>query len=101
MMPAFFAETEARSHVGERVQALRDFPSVPAGTSGKVVRARKVDTDHWMMRVEWALPRRVSVHFASLLNLSLNVQTQSRPITDDFSKDEFERLLVSSHSMCG
>jgi hypothetical protein len=98
MRPAFFGESEAHSHIGDRVQALRDFPCVPAGTSGKVVRARKVDNDHWMVRVEWALPRRVAVHFATLLHLSFNLQTQSKPITDDFSKDEFERLLVSSHS---
>ncbi len=98
MTPTFFAETEARSHVGDCVQALRDFPSVPTGTFDKVVRARKLKPDQWVVRVQWALPPNASVHFATLLHLSFNVQTQPKPVTDDFSKDDFDRLVVSSHS---
>jgi hypothetical protein len=88
-----FIESEARSHVGECVQALKDFPSVPAGTVGKVIRARKVGFENWVVRVEWALPRSVSQYFATVVNCSFNFQTQARPVTDEFSKDEFKRLL--------
>ena len=77
MKPEFFVESEARAHVGDRVEALTDFPSVPARTKGKVVRARKVGSDGWVVRVEWALPRRLSQYFATILNLSFNFQTQS------------------------
>ena len=93
MKPVFFIESEAHAHVGDRVEALSDFPSVPARTQGKVVRARKVDSDGWVVRVEWSLPRRRSQYFATILNLSFNFQTQANPIIDEFSKDEFERLI--------
>jgi hypothetical protein len=93
MSPKFFSESEARVHFGERVEALTDFPSVPAGTRGKIVCARKVGSDGWVVRVEWALPRRRSQYFATVVNLSFNFQTESRPVTDEFSKDEFERLV--------
>ena len=94
MKPAFFTESEARVHVGERVEALSDFPSVPAGTTGRVVRARKVESDAWVVCVEWALPRKRSQYFATVVNVSFNFQTQSHPVTDEFSKDEFERLVA-------
>ena len=79
--------------MGERVEALSDFPSVPAGTWGKVIRCRKVDSDDWVVCVEWALPRKQSQYFATILNVSFNLQTRSNPVTDEFSKDEFERLV--------
>ena len=99
MRPVFFTESEARAHVGDRVEALTDFPSVPAGTPGKVVRARQVDSDAWVVRVEWAFPRRGSQYFATLFNFSFNFQTQSNPVTDEFSKDEFQRLVGCSESV--
>ena len=101
MRAAFFAESEARSHVGECVQALRDFPSVPAGTVGRVVRARRLGAENWVVRVEWALPRRISHYFATIVHLSFNLQKRSRPVTDEFSKDEFERLLGCSPAIGG
>src|SRR5579862_9431254 len=99
MKPEFFVESEARAHVGDRVEALTDFPSVPARTKGKVVRARKVGLDSWVVRVEWDLPRRLSQYFATVVNFSFNFQTQSDPVTDEFSKDEFERLVGCSESV--
>jgi len=99
MKPVFFTESEARAHVGDRVEALTDFPSVPAGTAGKVVRARKLNSDAWVVRVEWHLPRRGSQYFATVINFSFNFQTQSNPVTDEFSKDEFERLVACSEAM--
>jgi hypothetical protein len=93
MKPAFFTESEAHSHVGERVEALSDFPSVPAGTVGVVVRARKIESDSWVVCVEWALPRKRSQYFATVVTVSFNFQTTSHPVTDEFSKNEFERLV--------
>ncbi len=93
MKSAFFSESEAHAHVGDRLEALSDFPSVPAGTPGKVVRARRVNSDDWVVCVEWALPRKRSLYFATIVNFSFNFQTHSNPITDEFSKDEFERLV--------
>ena len=93
MKPAFFTESEAHSHVGERVEALSDFPSVPAGTVGKVVRARKIESDRWVVCVEWALPQKRSQYFATVVTVSFNFQTTSRRVTDEFSKNEFERLV--------
>src|SRR3974390_2536115 len=99
MSRAFFSECDARAHVGDRVQALEDFPAVPAGTVGRVVRARRFESERWVVSVEWDLPRRRSLHFATVLNFSFNFQTQARPVTDQFTKDEFERLLGCSPVM--
>src|SRR5579859_582797 len=93
MRPGFFTESEAHARVGERVEALSDFPSVPAGTVGRVVRARKVESDGWVVCVEWKLPRKRSHYFATVVNVSFNFQTQSHPVTDEFSRGEFERLV--------
>jgi len=93
MKPVFFSESEARSHIGERVEARSDFPSVPAGTVGKVASTRKVEPDAWVLHVEWALPREQTQYFATVVNVSFNFQTQAAPVTDDFSKDEFQRLV--------
>ena len=81
--------------MGERVEARSDFPSVPAGTMGRVSCTRKVESDGWVLRVQWALPRKQKQYFASVVNVSFNFQTQSAPVTDEFSKDEFERLVIS------
>lgn len=94
MKPLLFDKSEARSHVGERVKAKSDFPSVPAGTLGTVATARKVDSDGWVLRVRWALPEKRTQYFATVLNFSFNFQTVSAPVTDEFSKDEFQRLTV-------
>jgi len=87
--------------VGERVEALSDFPSVPAGTVGRVVRARKMESDSWVVCVEWALPRKRSLYFAMVVNVSFNFQTQSHPVTDEFSRDEFKRLVGVLQAMDG
>ena len=97
MKPAFFTESEARALVGECLEALSDFPSVPAGTWGKVIRARRVGSDDWVVCVEWSLPRKRSLYFATIVNFSFNFQRQSNAVTDEFSKDEFERLVGCLH----
>ena len=95
MTSIFFSEPEARAHVGETVEALSDFPSVPLGTLGRVVRVRMVESDHWVVRVEWAVPRKRSQYFATVVNVSFNFQTQSHSVTDEFTKNEFDRLVGS------
>jgi hypothetical protein len=96
MRQTFFSELEARAHVGDHVEALADFPSVPAGTPGHVVRARRLDSERWIVRVEWDVPRRQSQYFATFIHYSFNFQTRSGPVADEFTKDEFERLVGCS-----
>lgn len=96
MKPVLFTESEARSHVGECVEARSDFPSVPAGTVGRVTSTRKVRSDGWVLRVRWALPQKRTQYFATVVNVSFNFQTRTAPVSDEFSKDEFQRLVVSS-----
>jgi len=76
--------------------ARSDSPSVPMGTVGRVASTRKVESDGWVLRVKWALPRKRWQYFATIVNVSFNFETQSAPVTDEFSKDEFQRLVVSS-----
>lgn len=101
MMPIFFSEPEALAHVGETVEALSDFPSVLSGTLGRVARVRKVDADGWVVCVEWAVPRKRSLYFATVINVSFNFQTQSHAVTDEFTKNEFERLVGFVQPMDG
>ena len=82
--------------MGECVEARSDFPSVPAGTMGRVASTKKVESDGWVLRVKWAVPRKQRQYFATIVNVSFNFQTQSAPVTDEFSKDEFQRLVVTS-----
>jgi len=94
MNPKFFNKTEARNRVGCRVEALADFPSVPAGNRGAVTRACKRRNEEWVVSVEWDLSGKSSEYFAMLGDLSFNFRTRSRTVLDEFSKDEFERLVT-------
>jgi hypothetical protein len=88
-----FTDAEARTAVGTIVEALSDFPSVPKGSRGTVVKATRYAKDKWAVLVEWDLPRPSSFIAAMVLDASVNFMKRSTPVTDEFSKSEYERLL--------
>src|SRR5262245_39593701 len=93
MERTYFTETEARREIGNLVEALSDFPSVPKGTRGTVVKVNRYTDDQWLALVEWNVPRRTSIIEAMVFDTSLNFFYRSKPITDLFCKAEYEALV--------
>lgn len=88
-----FTRAEATSLIGTRLQAAHDFPSVPAGACGTVVRVRSLE-DGYGLVVRWDRPKRRKQYYAQVLDFSFNVSLlRSEPqVTDDFTKAELSRL---------
>jgi hypothetical protein len=93
MERTYFTEAEARSEIGKVVEALADFPSVPRGSRGTVVKAKRYTGDQWAALVEWDLPRPVSFITAMIADASVNFLKRSKPVTDQFCKSEYENLV--------
>ena len=93
MARTYFTEAEARREIGNLVQALSDFPSVPKGSRGTVVKANRYTDDKWATLVEWDVPRPGSFIMAMVLDASVNFLKRSKPVTDQFCKSEYEMLV--------
>ena len=93
MEQTYFTEAEARMEIGNMVQALSDFPAVPKGSRGAVVKVKRYTDDKWVAIVRWDLPRQTSAIEAMVIDTSLNFLHRSKPITDQFCKSEYETLL--------
>jgi hypothetical protein len=93
MERTYFTDAEARMEVGNIVEALADFPSVPRGSKGTVVKVKRHAKDKWAALVEWDLPRQSSFIAAMVLDASVNFVKRERPVTNEFSKSEYEMLL--------
>lgn len=93
MRMTYFLDAEARSTVGHIVQALSDFPSVPKGSKGTVVKMKRYAKDKSAAVVEWTLPGESSFIAAMFLDASVNFVKRSKPVTDEFSKSEYEMLV--------
>ena len=93
MERTYFTDAEARTEVGRIVEALADFPSVPKGSKGTVVKVKRYAKDKSAALVEWDLPRPSSFIAAMVLDASVNFFMRNKPVTDEFSKSEYEMLL--------
>lgn len=93
MEMTYFTDAEARTKVGSIVEALSDFPSVPKGSKGTVVKMKRYGEGKCAALVEWDLPRESSFIAAMVLDSSVNFLKRSKPVTDEFSKSEYEMLL--------
>ena len=93
MQRTYFTDAEARTEVGRIVEALSDFPSVPKGSTGTVFKVKQYETDKWTALVEWDLPRPSAFFMAMVLDASVNFLRRSRPVTDEFTKSEYENLV--------
>ena len=92
MERTYFTEAEARMEIGNIVEALSDFPSVPKGSKGTVVKVKRYTNDNWVAVVEWDLPRQTSVIEAMVIDMSFNFLNRSKPITDQFCNQNTKRL---------
>jgi hypothetical protein len=93
MQRTYFTRSEAQQEVGRQVEALADFPSVPKGSKGTVVKAYPYGGAAWVVRVEWQLPGRSSVVDMMVGDISLNFYEKSKRVTDQFCKSEYEKLV--------
>ena len=93
MERTYFTDAEARTEVGSIVEALSDFPSVPKGSKGTVVKVKRYAKGKCAALVEWDLPRESSFIVAMVLDASVNFLKRCKPVTDEFSKSEYEMLL--------
>ena len=94
MQRIYFTREDARKKTGERVEASTDFPSVPKGSKGTVVKALEDTEGKWVVRVEWLFPKRTSFMDVMFADVSLNLFKRVRPVRDDFCKSEYEKLLT-------
>ncbi|MCG3162240.1 MAG: hypothetical protein JMDDDDMK_03480 [Acidobacteria bacterium] len=98
MQRTFFTREEARNKIGHMVEALSDFPSVPKGSQGKVVRAQRLANNQWLACVEWNLPR-AGRHYEMMFgDVGFNIFGKNKPVTDQFCKSEYEILLKTPAS---
>ena len=93
MTRTYFTDAEARTALGHVVEALSDFPSVSKGSKGTVVKVKRYSKDKWAAVVEWNLPRESCFIAAIVLDASVNFVKRSKPVTDEFSKSEYEMLV--------
>ena len=89
----YFTKTEASKLVGLIVEALSNFPSVPLGTKGKIKRVKKYLKDGYVIIVQWNVTQPVYLYDIMIGDFSLNFFRRTRPITDVFSKLDFEQLI--------
>jgi hypothetical protein len=95
------SETEARNCVDLEVETLTAIGSVPQGTRGRVVKARRAGAMGWVVRVEWDLPPRRSEVMAQLGEFSFNLPWRSKVPAHEFGKSEFESCLRSAGAKPG
>jgi len=85
-----FTQAEAEGKVGTCIKSLVEFPGVPRGTTGRVVKADSasqfknpfgVIQEEFDVIIEWDLPTRV-------------FGNASKPLWDWFTKSEYEQYLT-------
>jgi hypothetical protein len=93
MSSVYFSREEGLSKVGAIVEAAADFPSVPRGSAGTVVKALPHTRDEWSVVIEWDLPRAILHSEFMVGDIGLNLQRRAAPVTDQFTRAEYKALL--------
>ncbi len=93
MEMTYFTQKEAKQRIGNHVEALFNFPSVPTRSKGIVTKAKLLDNKKWVVRVKWNLPTNSSLIMAQFGEISINFIKKSKIVTDEFCKSEYYQLL--------
>lgn len=93
----YFTRDEAEARVGQVVEALSPFPSVPKGTKGEVTKAAQYMGEHYVLRVKWELPQPRDLVDLTIVEISLNFLKERKPVTDEFCKSEYLELVKVLH----
>ncbi len=97
MNRVYFTKEQARQKIGNAVESLSDFPSVPTGTKGVVVKAQRFKHENWELKVRWKPNEPRSYILAMLGDTSINFPMRAKTVTDVFCKSEFESLVKPSN----
>ena len=93
MVKSYFTKEQARHQIGSIVEALSDFPSVPTGSKGDVVKAQLWENERWVVKVKWETNRSKSYILSMFGDVSINFPMKAETVTDLFCKSEYESLL--------
>ena len=93
MENTYFNHNEAQQKIGQNIEALYDFPSVPKGSSGTVMKSKKTNDNNWIVRVKWNIPRKSSLFLSQFGEFSFNFIKKSKDVMDDFSKSDYHKLV--------
>lgn len=89
----YFTREEAEAQVGQAVEALAPFPSVPKGSTGEVTKAARYAGERYVVEVRWELPRPNELVDLTVAEYSFNLVRRRKPVTDEFSKSDFSELV--------
>ncbi len=92
-MREYFTHEEAHAKVGRQVQTLREFASVPRGTTGTVIETDTVSTDLYSLVIRWNLQNEKREQHFDIGTEPVLFVTGGKPLVDWFSRDEYERFL--------
>jgi hypothetical protein len=93
MESTYFNHSEAQQKIGQNIEALYDFPSVPKGCSGTVMKSKMINDKNWIVRVKWNIPQKSSLILSQFGEFSFNFIKRSKDVIDDFSKTEYYKLV--------
>jgi len=89
----YFTKEQAHQKIGNVVESLTDFPSVPTGTKGVVVKAQQRKKEQWELKVRWKSNESGSYFFSMVGDVSINLPMKAKAVTDVFCKSEYESLV--------
>ena len=98
MKRTYFTKDQARQQVGSVVETLSDFPSVPIGSKGVVVKAQLCENEQWEVKVRWKANRPRSYILAMVGDASINFPMKAKTVTDVFCKSEYESLVKKAEN---
>ena len=98
MVRTYFTKEQARQKIGSIVEAQSDFPSVPTGSKGEVIKAQLWENEQWVVKVRWKTNRPGSYILAMFVDVSINFPMKAATVADLFCKSEFESLLKTLES---
>lgn len=93
MENTYFSHNEAKKIIGRNIEALYDFPSVPKGCSGTVIKSKVINDKNWIVRVKWNIPQKSSLYLSQFGDFSFNFIRKSKDVIDDFSKYDYYKLV--------
>jgi hypothetical protein len=88
MVEKCFTQSEAVEKVGKKVLAV-NLPSVPKDNEGTVVEVIRSRSDDWRVRIQWRVPRTVSLVDAA----EISFFKREKPAMTDLSKSAYEKSV--------
>lgn len=79
MADIYFTRVEANRKVGLNVRSLSALGSVPQGSRGTVVKVIQSHAGQWSVRVQWKLPRTISLIDAAEVSF---FRREKAPVSD-------------------